>query len=114
MCPWCRNALPVLFDAAKENDVETIYYMNILNERDSYVVEDKKLVYAKDKDAAIKQLKVEYSQMFDGNPYNASWNCGVEGKTKKKAVLDLRLKQMKNAFLLTICPRIFRVPSTTV
>lgn len=39
---------------------------------------------------------------LDGNPYNASWNCGVEGKTKKKAVLDLRLKQMKNAFLLNM------------
>ena len=39
---------------------------------------------------------------LDGNPYNASWNCGVEGKTKKKQVLDLRLKQMKNAFLLSM------------
>lgn len=37
---------------------------------------------------------------LDGNPYNASWNCGVEGNTKKKAVLELRLKQMKNAVLL--------------
>lgn len=39
---------------------------------------------------------------LDGNPYNASWNCGAEGKTKKKPVLDLRLKQMKNAFLLSL------------
>ena len=38
----------------------------------------------------------------DGNLYNASWNCGAEGKTKKKSVLDLRMKQMKNAFLLTL------------
>ncbi len=37
---------------------------------------------------------------LDGNPYNASWNCGVEGPTKKKAVLELRAKQMKNAVLL--------------
>ena len=43
-CPWCRSALPVLLDAAKENKVETIYYMNILNERDSYVVEDGKYI----------------------------------------------------------------------
>ena len=39
---------------------------------------------------------------LDGNPYNASWNCGVEGNTKKKAVLELRLKQMKNAVLLSL------------
>ena len=38
----------------------------------------------------------------DGNPYNASWNCGVEGKTKKKPVLELRLKQQKNAFLFNL------------
>ena len=37
---------------------------------------------------------------LDGNPYNASWNCGAEGPTKKKAVLELRAKQMKNAVLL--------------
>lgn len=39
---------------------------------------------------------------MDGNPYNASWNCGAEGKTKKKSILDLRMKQMKNAFLLSL------------
>lgn len=39
---------------------------------------------------------------LDGNPYNASWNCGAEGSTKKKTVLELRLKQMKNAVLLNL------------
>jgi len=39
---------------------------------------------------------------LDGNPYNASWNCGAEGVTKKKAVLELRLKQMRNAVLLNL------------
>lgn len=38
----------------------------------------------------------------DGNPYNASWNCGVEGSTRKKTVQNLRLKQMKNAFALSL------------
>jgi len=27
-CPWCRNIIPVLFDVAKENNVDTIYYLN--------------------------------------------------------------------------------------
>ncbi|MDO5572419.1 MAG: hypothetical protein Q4G60_00400 [bacterium] len=38
----------------------------------------------------------------DGNSYNYSWNCGYEGLTRKKAILELRKKQMKNAltFLL--------------
>ncbi|MCM1039149.1 MAG: alpha-amylase family glycosyl hydrolase [Roseburia sp.] len=33
----------------------------------------------------------------DGSPYNYSWNCGIEGKTRKKNILSLRLRQMKNA-----------------
>lgn len=33
----------------------------------------------------------------DGNSYNYSWNCGIEGKTRKKAILDMRMRQMKNA-----------------
>lgn len=27
-CPWCRNIIPVLFDVAKENNYDTIYYLN--------------------------------------------------------------------------------------
>lgn len=38
----------------------------------------------------------------DGTNYNYSWNCGVEGKSKKKSVEALRMKQMKNAFCLLL------------
>lgn len=33
----------------------------------------------------------------DGNSENFSWNCGIEGKTRKKDITNLRLRQMKNA-----------------
>ncbi len=36
----------------------------------------------------------------DGNDYNASWNCGEEGPTRREKVKKLRLKQMKNAMCL--------------
>lgn len=38
----------------------------------------------------------------DGAVYNYSWNCGFEGETKKKKVMDLRKKQMKNALSLVL------------
>lgn len=38
----------------------------------------------------------------DGNNYNYSWNCGAEGSTKKKAILELRKKQMKNALVFLL------------
>lgn len=27
-CPWCRNIVPVLIDTVKENDIDTIYYVD--------------------------------------------------------------------------------------
>ncbi len=35
---------------------------------------------------------------LDGTDYNYSWNCGMEGPTKKKKIAELRKKQIKNAF----------------
>lgn len=42
----------------------------------------------------------EFNQ--DGSDYNYSWNCGIEGRTKKKNILALRLKQMKNAMAFVL------------
>ncbi len=36
----------------------------------------------------------------DGTDYNYSWNCGVEGDTNRRKIKELRLRMMKNAFLL--------------
>ena len=36
----------------------------------------------------------------DGSEYNFSWNCGVEGESRKKSVLELRGKQLKNALAM--------------
>lgn len=38
----------------------------------------------------------------DGNPYNASWNCGAEGNTNKKSIINLRRKQIKNAIIFNM------------
>lgn len=38
----------------------------------------------------------------DGPAYNYSWNCGAEGSTRKKKILELRLRQMKNALAVLL------------
>ena len=38
----------------------------------------------------------------DGNPYNASWNCGFEGTTTRKAVGRLRRRQIRNAIVFNM------------
>ena len=32
-CPWCKAYVPMLNDIAKDNKIEKIYYLNILNDR---------------------------------------------------------------------------------
>lgn len=36
----------------------------------------------------------------DGTDYNFTWNCGVEGPSRKKKIQQMRRKQLRNAFLL--------------
>ena len=36
----------------------------------------------------------------DGKAYNYSWNCGEEGESRRKKVLERRNRQMRNALLL--------------
>ncbi len=44
------------------------------------------------------EINGEHNQ--DGTDYNHTWNCGVEGQTKKKKIMELRKQQMKNALVL--------------
>lgn len=41
----------------------------------------------------------------DGFDNNNSWNCGTEGDTDCKEILDLRMKMMKNACAVLMCSR---------
>lgn len=39
----------------------------------------------------------------DGTEFNYSWNCGVEGKTRKRAIMRSRMNQIRNAFMMLLC-----------
>lgn len=40
-CPWCRSVLTSLIASAKENNITKIYYVDVLNIRDKYELNDK-------------------------------------------------------------------------
>ena len=63
-CPWCRSIIPVLFDVAKDNDINTIYYLNMKNDRTSYIVEDDKLVYELDDKGNEKKGTEDYHKLI--------------------------------------------------
>lgn len=63
-CPWCRSAIPVLFDVVKDNEINTVYYLNIKNDRTSYTVEDDELVYQIDEDGKEKKGTKGYHKLL--------------------------------------------------
>lgn len=38
----------------------------------------------------------------DGTDYNYSWNCGIEGKSRKRTIIVQRMRQIRNAFLMLL------------
>ena len=38
----------------------------------------------------------------DGSSYNYSWNCGIEGPSRKQNIRQIRERQVKNAFLMLL------------
>lgn len=46
-CPWCRNLVPVLVDAADEAGIANIYYLNNRNDRDVKKLENDKVITEK-------------------------------------------------------------------
>lgn len=51
-------------------------------------------------DAKHNEANGENNQ--DGTDYNYSWNCGVEGPSRKKKVVEMRRKFLRNSWLLLL------------
>ncbi len=47
-----------------------------------------------------KHNEVNGENNHDGEDFNNSWNCGMEGKCRKKKIIELRKKQIFNAFIM--------------
>ena len=50
----------------------------------------------------IKHNEKNGEKNRDGTQYNYSWNCGMEGYTRKKPVLAMRRKQDRNAWVMLL------------
>lgn len=64
-CPWCRNAVPALIDAAKDAGVGTIYYIDMENERDSYQYKNGELVLEKEGTEGYKKLLKVFDEYLE-------------------------------------------------
>lgn len=81
-CPWCRTAITVLFEAAKDYDIDTIYYMNLKDERDYLEVKNGKIVYQKDEDGKELKGNKGYFKLLDAlNEELDDYKIESDGKT---------------------------------
>lgn len=84
-CPWCRNAIPVLLEAASELNVENVYYMNLKDERDTIeVLEDGTLKTTKEGTEGYKKLLTRLDAVL--NEYVLEDLNGNEVKTGEKRI----------------------------
>lgn len=89
-CPWCRTAINVLFETAKDYDIDTIYYMNLKDERDYKEVKDGKIVFQEDEDGKKLKGSKGYFKLLDAlNEELDDYKIEVDGKiydTKEKRI----------------------------
>ncbi len=81
-CPWCRNLVPVLIDAMKSSELDTIYYVDVKKDdkpendiRDTFVLDDK--------DRARKGKEASSDAYYDVLLYLASYLDDYELTTEK-------------------------------
>ena len=56
-CPWCRNMIETLLKAAKDQKLQTIYYVNISNIRDDFIINNEgKIEKIKDGTESYKKI----------------------------------------------------------
>lgn len=65
-CPWCRNAVPVLIDAANELGIDEINYFNALDMRDTRTLDDEGNIVVEKESTKEYQKLVEL--MYDELP----------------------------------------------
>lgn len=65
-CPWCRNAVPNLLDAADSTSLDKIYYLNMKEVRDILSLDDEgKVVTESNGDSKYKELLTALDSILD-------------------------------------------------
>ncbi|MDE5539758.1 MAG: hypothetical protein K2J20_04655, partial [Bacilli bacterium] len=83
-CPWCRNAVPVLFDVAKSRSIDIIYYLNLDDEKDNFEIKNGTLIKTKEgTESYYELLELLKDELED---YILTDDKGKEYDTKEKRI----------------------------
>lgn len=85
-CPWCRNAVEVLIDTAKENNLETIYYVDMDHVRNIWEIQDNKLVKTQEEKEGYYELLNALDSILRNKTYTLKDKNGKEYDTSEKRI----------------------------
>lgn len=98
-CPWARNLVPVMLSAAKEVEIDTIYYLNIKDDRDVLMLnENGDIVTEKDGNKKYFELVEKLDSILDD--YILTDNDGKSVSTGKKRIYTPLLIFVKNGKII--------------
>lgn len=64
-CPWCRSVVPTLISALKDSNINTIYYVNLYEIRDTIKLEDGELVVEKEGTVEYQEILKRLDNILD-------------------------------------------------
>lgn len=85
-CPWCRNAIPVLFEAAEKNNVNKIYYVDLTEYRNVWEIINGELVKTQEEKEGYYDLLNSLDEVLEENTYKIKDKDGKEFDTNEKRI----------------------------
>ena len=98
-CPWCRNLVPVMLSAAKEVEIDTIYYLNIKDDRDVLMLnENGDIITEKEGNKKYFEIVEKLDRIVDA--YILTDNDGKRVFTREKRIYTPLLIFVKNGKII--------------
>lgn len=98
-CPWARNLVPVMLSAAKEVEIDTIYYLNIKDDRDVLMLnENDDIITEKEGNKKYFELVEKLDSILDD--YILTDNDGKSVSAGEKRIYTPLLIFIKNGKII--------------
>ncbi len=94
-CPWCRNAIQVLFDVAQKKNIDVIYYVDMDKVRNIYEVKEGELVKTQKEQEGYYKLLEVLDSILGEETYTLT-NDGKTYDTKEKRIYMPLIVGIKN------------------
>jgi len=85
-CPWCRNAIPVLFETAKNNGLKKIYYVDLTEYRNIWEIVDGELIKSQKEKEGYYDLLNALDEILGSSTYKLKDESGKEYDTNEKRI----------------------------